>query len=499
MRSLIRRPAVLLGVAVFAFAIWRGSFVAGGSDSYGYVSQARLWAQGSPIVREPLLAKMTWPDADKTFAPLGYKPGLEPGTIVPVYSVGYPMLMGLVQRIFGADAQMAIVPLMAAALVMCTAAIGASVGGPAVGFFASLLLATSPPFVSQSLQPMSDIPVAFWWTLSAVLATSRWRWAHPAMALSVAAAILTRPNLIPLAVPLAVFAAFANRGNDDQHNWGAGAAVAAGTAIGALTTAIINTVFYGGPAVSGYGAPQDLYGPGNVATNVARYLGWLIDSETPLVAVSIAGTFVLATAGRFHRWMAFYAAAVVSIVLCSYLFYMPFESWTYLRFLLPMYPFLFISLLSVVALTPLRDRPRIRLAILMAVTIFVVVAHLRYIERWHVLSTKDFERRYFVIAQYARGTFPANAVFITLQHSGSIRYYADRKTLRYDWIPQQSLDDALSQIRQAGLKPYILLEDWEEPRFRSRFGEFSSIGKLDWPPTVALRREGIRIYDPEER
>jgi hypothetical protein len=499
MRSLLRNPAVLLGAAVFAFALWRGSFVAGGSDSYGYVSQARLWAQGSPIVREPLIAKMTWPDADKTFAPLGYKPGLEPGTIVPVYSVGYPMLMGLVQRIFGADAQMGIVPLMAAGLVIGTAAIGGSVGGRAVGIFAGLLLATSPPFVYQSLQPMSDIPVAFWWTLSAVLASSRWRWSNLAMTFSVAAAILTRPNLIPLAVPLAVFAAFANRRNNEKHNWGAGAAVAVGTALGGLTTAIINTVFYGGPAVSGYGAPRDLYGVAHAATNVARYLGWLIDSETPLVAVSIAGLLVLASAGRFHRWMAFYAAAVVSIVLCSYLFYMPFDSWTYLRFLLPMYPFLFVSLLSAAAIPPLRDRPRMKMAVLVAVTLLIVVAHLRYIERWHVLSTKDFERRYFVVAQYARGTFPAHAVFITLQHSGSIRYYADRKTLRYDWIPPQSLDDVVTQVTQSGFKPYILLEDWEEPRFRSRFGEFSGVGKLDWPPTVALRREGIRIYDPEER
>jgi hypothetical protein len=141
----------------------------------------------------------------------------------------------------------------------------------------------------------------------------------------------------------------------------------------------------------------------------------------------------------------------------------------------------------------------LKTAVLVTVTLLLVVAHLRYIERWHVLSTKDFERRYFVVAQYARGTFPANAVFITLQHSGSIRYYADRKTLRYDWIPPQSLDEAVTQVTQLGFKPYILLEDWEEPRFRSRFGEFSGVGKLDWPPAVALRREGIRIYDPEER
>jgi hypothetical protein len=382
---------------------------------------------------------------------------------------------------------------------MCTVSIGGAIGGPSISIFSGVLLATSPPFVYQSLQPMSDIPVAFWWTLAALLAFSRWRWTNPAMTVSVAAAILTRPNLIPLAVPLTLFAAFAHCRKGHRHDWRAAAAVVAGATIGALVTAIVNTVFYGAPAVSGYGAPRDLYGFQHVATNVTRYLGWLVDSETPLVAISLAGMLVLAGAGGFRRWIALYAASVVAIVLCSYLLYMPFESWTYLRFLLPMYPFLFISLLGVAAIGPLRDRPKIRMTVLAAVTLFIVVAHLRYVERWHVLSTKDFERRYFVVAQYARGTFPANAVFITLQHSGSIRYYADRKTLRYDWIPPQSLDEAITQVAQLGLKPYILLEDWEEPRFRARFGDYSSVGRLDWPPTVALRREGIRIYDPAER
>jgi hypothetical protein len=84
MQWLIRNPVVLIAAAVFALALSYGSFVAGGSDSYGYVSQARLWARGTPITHEPLIAQVTWNDADKTFAPLGYRPGREPGTIVPV-------------------------------------------------------------------------------------------------------------------------------------------------------------------------------------------------------------------------------------------------------------------------------------------------------------------------------------------------------------------------------------------------------------------------------
>ena len=488
----------LLATAVFAVALAKGSFVAGGSDSYGYVSQARLWAQGTPITREPLIAQVTWPDAPMTLSPLGYKPGREHGTIVPVYSVGYPMLMGLIERLFGAAAPMVVVPLMAGGLVTCTAIIGAAVGGIEIGFFSGLLLATSPPFVYQSLQPMSDVPVAFWWTLSAVLAISRRRAANIAAGATVAAAILTRPNLVPLAAPLALLGFVSHRDNH-RDRWTAAAAIGIGAVLGAAGTAAVNTIFYGAPALSGYGDPRELYAFQYLATNVTRYVGWLIDTETLLIAGSLGGMLALARAGRFQRSMAFYTAAMVSIVLISYALYRPFDSWTYVRFLLPMYPFLFVSLLSVTLIDPLRNRRTMSRVILVALALIITARHVRYNQEWSLLDTKTFERRYVVVAQYARNAFPGNAVFISMQHSGSVRYYGDRKTVRYDWLPSQSLDDAVADLNRLGLKPYFLLEDWEEERFQSRFGAYSRLGKLDWPPTVVLRREGIRIYDPAER
>lgn len=499
MPRLIRQPVALLTAAVFAFALTQGSFVAGGSDSYGYVSQARLWAQGAPITREPLMMQVTWADADQTFAPLGYKPGIEPGTIVPVYSVGYPMLMGLIQRILGHDAEMVVVPLMSAGLVACTAMIGTTAGGATVGLLSGVLLATSPPFVYQSLQPMSDIPVAFWWTLSAWLAISRRRAANIASGATTFAAILTRPNLIPLAAPLVVLGVLTSRQHDRRGGQTTAAALTIGTVMGAIATAAVNTIFYGGPAISGYGDPRDLYALHHAWTNVPRYLGWLIDSETLLVAGSLAGIVVLARGSALQRAIAFYAAAVLSIVLSSYLFYRPFESWTYVRFLLPMYPFMFVTLLSVTAIRPLHDRPMARTIVFAGLTLIILSAHVRYAQYWHLLSTKVSERRYVVVADYAQNAFPANAVFISMQHSGSVQYYGNRKTVRYDWLPPAALDEAVEQLTKLGFKPYFLFEDWEEPRFRARFGEFSRLGKLDWPPTFALRSEGIRIYDPAER
>jgi len=150
-----------------------GAFVAGGADSSGYLNQARLWERGTLITNESLIERVDWPFADWTFSPLGFRPGVTRGTLVPIYSPGYPMVMGSIRRVFGAGREMYVVPITAAGLVVCTAILGTWVGGLPIGAAASLLLATSPPFVLQSLQPMSDVPTAFWWTLAALLGSSR--------------------------------------------------------------------------------------------------------------------------------------------------------------------------------------------------------------------------------------------------------------------------------------------------------------------------------------
>src|SRR6266446_110010 len=89
---------VFMAIAVLVVALSRGSFVAGGADSYGYLSQARLWEHGSPISYDPMIREVQWPFADWTFSPLGYRPGLLKGTIVPIYSAGYPLLMAAAGR-----------------------------------------------------------------------------------------------------------------------------------------------------------------------------------------------------------------------------------------------------------------------------------------------------------------------------------------------------------------------------------------------------------------
>lgn len=491
---------VALAILVFIATVRMGAFVAGGADSSGYLSQARLWERGSLITHEPLILKVDWPYAEWTFVPLGYRPGIDKGDVVPIYSVGYPMVMGVARRLLGSGSEKFVVPLAAAGLVVCTGMLGWWIGGPLTAVGASLVLATSPPFVLQSLQPMSDVPTAFWWALATVAGSRRTLLSGVVAAAAVALAILTRPNLAPLALPLILLILAAHRREQGSRNWTGAMAVCAGAIAGAGLTAYLNNMFFGGPAVSGYGAPHDLYQLSFWPVNLARYGRWLIDTETVLVAIA-ALFFFYAFRKTFVAEWAIYTAAVFAIVAFSYLFYRPFDNWTYLRFFLPAYPLLFIALVAGVNFVVSAKGRRWTFAAVTLLTAAITAAHINFIGREGVLQTKSVEEKYLRLTNYVARSLPPNAIFISHQYTGSIRYYTDRRILRYDWLVPNRLDNAVSTLTALGYKPYFLLEDWEEPVFRDRFAD-SALAKLDWYPTAEFRLGAgghVRIYDPAKR
>ena len=52
-------------------------------------------------------------------------------------------------------------------------------------------------------------------------------------------------------------------------------------------------------------------------------------------------------------------------------------------------------------------------------------------------------------------------------------------------------------MRQHGYRPYIVLEDWEEPVFKQRFESHSETGRLALRPLKEFT-EGmpVRLYEP---
>jgi hypothetical protein len=492
----VARAAFALSVLTALLGIRFGTFAASGADSYGYVSQADLWLQGTLIIDEPLAAEAPWRYANWTLTPFGYRPGDRRGTMVPTYSPGLPIVMSVFKAIGGRRAVFYVVPLFGAAMVWLTFLLGARLGGPVSGLVAAATLLTSPPFLFQLMWPMSDVPAATWWLLSIVLALGGTMTQVVLAGLAATFAILTRPNLIVLAVPIIVFVARGDpsRASGSPRAWSRGeglkrAAGFVGAMLpGVIAIAAVNWYLYESPFASGYGTFGSIYAGRYFAANLANYTRWLLQTETPYIALACAAPVVFARRGDASaRRVSVLCLVVSALVFFAYLWYTPFDNWTYLRFLLPALP-LMLALAGAVliALAPSGLRHR---TIIAGAFVAVVAAWGLWAGRsaFHVRSD---EARYIAAGRFA-ASLPANAVILANQHSGSLRYYADRITMRFEWLEPDVYAEALAYLREIGRPVYVVLDDSERAPFRARYAPVADVSWLDDPPLVVAAR---RVY-----
>ena len=109
------------------------------------------------------------------------------------------------------------------------------------------------------------------------------------------------------------------------------------------------------------------------------------------------------------------------------------------------------------------------------------------------------ERVYVDVGRYVGAHTEPDAVILSMQHSGSIRWYADRLTLRYDRIEPAWLDRVLDHLQARGRHPYLVLAEFEEAEFRRRFAAVSRIGALDWKPIAVYPPTRVAVYDVADR
>lgn len=478
----MRRLAVVLSLIVGALGIRFGTFTAGGADSYGYVSQADLWLARTLIIEQPLGRDAPWRAAVWTLSPLGYRPGDERGTMVPTYSPGLPMTMAAFKAMAGPDAVYYVVPFLGALAVWLTHVFASRLAGAHAGALAAVALASSPAFLFQLMWPMSDVPAMTWWLLSIVLALGRTSWRTAGCGLAAAAAILTRPNLIGLTAPVLALVALR------QATWRQAAARSAlcGTLMlaGAITVGAINQHMYGSALTSGYGG-LEIYAAHNFWPNVARYPRWLVETQTPFVLLALAAPLLLARRGAPDApTVARVALAFAAVLFLSYAWYTPFNEWTYLRFLLPAYPLLLgLAAATFASLAPGDGRPRAAAFLLLATTLV----------GWGVwqgrsaFRVREDQTRHRV-AGYWAGGLPDNAVVISNGHSGSVRYYGNRVTLRFEWLYPDVYHEALIYLQASGKRVYAVLDDVEREIFRQRYASVADVSWLDREPLLVAGR-----------
>ena len=186
--------AVCAGVVAWAY----GTESAAGADASGYLNAAKLFAAGSTSIAQPLAADAPWPDALRTMAPLGFRVGRDPQRLVPTYPPGLPLVYAVAMHVHP-RAWTVVVPILAATVVFVTFLVGARFTSPRAALLAACGMAASPVFLFHAVQPMSDVPATAWWMLAVTCALHRTSGWSVASGLAAGAAILTRPNLAPLA------------------------------------------------------------------------------------------------------------------------------------------------------------------------------------------------------------------------------------------------------------------------------------------------------------
>ena len=469
---------VLVAWALFA-GLCFGTYAAGGADSFGYLSQAQLLARGRLTDTMPRHEGFDWPDVPATLTPLAYTRNAVPDVLVPVYPPGLSLLMAPLTLIH-ANAVFLLVPLCAALTVWLTVVLGRSISEPAAGVLGALLVAVSPTFLLQTAQPMSDVPVAALWLSALVLAR------RPSTAAAILAgvvsslAILVRPNLAPLLLLVAAACATLRSAPSDRPAgaislanlpwtraiWPLLAAMPGVVALGA-----IQAVRYGSPLGSGYGSFDYLFGLSNVAPNLARYPRWMTETHTPLIWLWLLAPFSIRFLDRGVRafaWILYIFAAAVVLAYLPYVYFRP-EEWSYTRFLLPALPLMAVLVALVLLTAARRIVPRAPVAAAASVCVVVAALSVYNAVSLGVFGMRDGERKYPRAGGFVRERLPATAFVLAAQHSGSIRYYSGRPTLRWDMLDAGSLARAIASLRRAGYEPYAVLDVEEDERFRAYF------------------------------
>jgi len=476
------RIAAVAAAAVLVVATAWNTRAAGGSDSSCYVLQADAFAHGRAVLSHPL-AGMISNAVPAMFAPTGFIASpRDPFAAVPICAPGLALAMAVV-RPLGKNAVFMIVPVCAASAIWVTFVFARRAADEVTGAAAACLLACSPVFLYQAVQPMSDVPATLL-CVAALTATARGdRAAQIVGGVCASLAVLVRPNLALAIVPLLWLLA-------DRRAW-ARWIVSAMPALTAL--AVLNAIRYGSPFATGYGSTGALFSMGHVGPNLARYPRWFVETESPLAILGVAAPWMM-RGNRARLRLAIVALVSAALVAAPYLAYTVFDDWWYLRFLLPLLPIVLVYAVAVV-LRLLPDRFRPAAALLLASGLGAWCVHVAATR--HVFELQALESRFIRAGGYAAAT-PEQTVFIAGQQTGSIRYVGDRPTLAWDAIPADRFDALVAELRRSGERVAIALDDAEVDPFRRRFAG-QRLGALDWRPTEEMRAPGrVRIWDMDQ-
>ncbi len=475
-------PAVVVS-GIVKWLIWRVPYC-GGADSYGYVSAAALFGRGSLSQAEPLAALLPWDRAIEALTPLGWLPAPAGPHIVPLYPPGLPIVMAVGMVMAGPDAPFWIAPLGGVLLLVATYALARAVAGRHEAWLATALVAVHPIVTIQAIQPMSDVPAAAALTGALTLLVRARPWPATAGALAVLA-LLMRPLLVLPAVAAVLFLGASARGERRRY--------LAPLVAGAAALALFHWHQFGSPLRTGYGAADDVFVWSRLAGNALVFLTWSAIVQTPLAFVALGAGIWRGGLGRFAR----VSLGVFVAGAAPYLLHERYDHWEVLRFWLPVLPPLVVIAARgiFVATASSSHRAAVQPAVALIAALAAAAGAALFLRSTAAPGLRAAESRYALVGEWIARHSTSDAVVLAALHSGSVRYYAGRVTLRWERIPADRLAATVDALAARG-RPVLLVHDDpdEERAFLARFPEPERAG-LHIRPVVRLGRPVVHVVE----
>jgi hypothetical protein len=491
------RARAATGLAILALALYtvllarNEGAVAGGSDSSGYMNQARLLAAGSVHVQPRTVAGLPAAKMPPYFyVPLGFRPAADGNGMVPTYPAGFSLFVVALKPLAGwrhaGDLTMI---LHALAGIAATYALGRMLGlerhWSGLG---AAMVALSPLYIYMSVQAMTDVPSLAWTTLAIVAALkSRERpaWAAAAGA-ALAVDVLLRPTNVLAFIPIAICLGASPR------RW---ILLGVGGLPGAVFSAAHSLAAYGSLVATGYGDVSVDFAWSDVPGALLQFLRWLPLLFTPIIALCLGLPWLTSTSRRdrwmLGTWIAAYAA-----------FYLPYrflhEVWWYLRFLLPIAPAIVVGgllvLRGMLARIPARCAKAWPMLVYAASVALVAGESFALTRNLHAMSVGKIELLYPQLTDWMEKNVPHDAVCLSMQASGALLYYTDYTFIRWDFIGEGNVGKVESAIRKSGRPLYAVLFPFEYGEAhipdKAMPGHWTEVGEIKY--VRILRRD----FDP---
>lgn len=434
--------------------------IAGGADSSGYLTSARLLTEGRLMQPPRTIPELPLDQHVWVYTPLGMIAGGPDHALRPTYPIGLPLHFAAASVVLGWDwGPIAVNVVGALALVVLTYLSARMLGASRwIAAAASGALALSPILVFTSVQPLSDTLSATWNIVAFTCALrarrasdgSGWGWSV-GCGMAVAVAVLVRPTDALLVPALCLV----------LWHWKALLGAFVGGLPGALFLGWYNHTLYGSPFVTGYGSIFALIGPEWLVPSLKLYGTWLpqvfpLGVVALVVAPWLPWRALPREVGALVLWF-FAFAGFFALYSCTH------EVWWYLRFVLPAFPAL--AILAALGIDRLPASARVRLALAaIALAVTGVLGH-RIFAKYGVYHMAEGQEPYRELAHWAREHLPRDAAVATLHSSASFYFYTDYPILRSDNIGAENFAALRERVRVSGRPLYALLYKYDdEPR-----------------------------------